>query len=529
MAINRRQFMKGMGAAGVALAASDLVADLIAQSPKGRVLESKFKGLADVALGEAKRLGCSYADVRFTRNLNDSVSVRDRIVTTDFGGFGGGGRSESAGFGVRVIHSGVWGFASSPIVTADEIRKVTARATDVARASAIAKRFDVKLAPVPAYVDYWAVPITRDPFEVPLDEKIQFLLAVNEALLKNKDVVRVQSRMSFDYEWKYLATSEGSYIEQEIWRTAPGFSATARKGRQVKTRSYTVAPRTAGYEVVLEGRMLENAERVAAEAVEHAMAPPVTAGLKDLVMTPSHAMLTIHEIIAHPTELDRVLGYEANYAGTSFISLDDVGKLKYGSTLFNVTADRTIPGGMCTVGYDDDGVKSMEWPIVRDGVLVGLQANRETAHFLKLDTPHPCTFATSWRNFPFLRMPNLHVDAGPDGSPTPEEIIADTKDGILIDGRGSYSIDQQRYNGQFGGDAFWEIKNGKVTRMVSDVTYNAITTDFWANLDAVSGRASWEMHGTTGDAKGQPVQINHPSHGAPWMRIKRIMVGAAYQ
>lgn len=530
MAIDRRQFVKGLGATGLALAASDWVATLIAQSPRGRVLESTFKGLADVALAEAKRLGCSFADVRFTRNVSDSVTVVDRIVSSSFGGFGGGGaRNESAGFGVRVVHGGVWGFASSPIVTEDDIRRVTAVATDVARASAVAKRFDLRLAPTPSYVDYWAVPIERDPLGVPLDERIDFLVRVNEAVLANKDVFRATASMAFDYEWKYLATSEGSYLEQEIWRTAPSFSAMARRGRSVKTRTFVVPPKTGGYEVVTGGRMLENAERIAAEAVEHAAARPVTAGLKDLILSPSHAMLTIHEIVAHPTELDRVMGYEANYAGTSFIRVEDVGRLRYGSTLFNVTADRTIPGGMCTVGYDDDGVKSMAWPLVRDGVLVGLQANRETAHFLGLEAPHPCTFASSWRNFPFLRMPNVHVDAGPPGSPTPEEIIADTKDGILIDGRGSYSIDQQRYNGQFGGNAFWEVKDGKITGMVSDVTYNAITTDFFANLDALSGQASWEMYGTTGDAKGQPVQINHPSHGSPWMRIRRIMVGAAYQ
>ena len=170
---------------------------------------------------------------------------------------------------------------------------------------------------------------------------------------------------------------------------------------------------------------------------------------------------------------------------------------------------------MCTVGFDDDGVKTQQWPLVREGILVGLQTNRETAHFMGEKESQGCTFATSWLNYPFLRMPNVHVDPGPPGSPTPEEIIADTKDGVLIDGRGSYSIDQQRYNGQFGGNAFWEVKNGKITRMVSDVTYNAITTDFWNNLDAVSGPESWKMFGTTGDAKGQPVQINHPSHGSP--------------
>ena len=227
--------------------------------------------------------------------------------------------------------------------------------------------------------------------------------------------------------------------------------------------------------------MLENAERIAAEAVEMTTAKPLGMGLKDLVLTPSHAMLTIHEIVAHATELDRILGYEANYAGTSFVKLSDVGKLKYGSKLFNVTADRTMPGGLATIGYDDDGVKTTEFPIIRDGILVGLQTNRETAPLIGDKASKGCTSASSWRDYPFLRMPNVHVEAGPARDRrTSEQMIADTKDGVLIDGRGSYSIDQQRYNGQFGGNCFWEIKNGKKTRMVTDVTYNAITTDFWA-------------------------------------------------
>ena len=375
----------------------------------------------------------------------------------------------------------------------------------------------MKLAPVPAYQDYWAVPVKQKPEDVSLDDKIGFLMKINEAALKVPGVIRVQSNMAFDYEWKYLATSEGSYIEQEIWRTSPGFTVTALKNGKAKSRTFSVAPKSAGYEVVLEAKMLENVERIANEAVEHCTAPPVGVGLKDLIMTPAHAMLTIHEIVAHPTELDRIVGYEANYAGTSFVKASDVGKLMMGSKLFNVTCDRTLPGGMCTVGYDDDGVKSQRWPIIQEGRLVDLQTNRETAHYIGQTASKGCTFATSWRNYPFLRMPNVHVEPGPPGSPTPEQIIADTKDGILIDGRGSYSIDQQRFNGQFGGDAFWEIKDGKKTRMLSDVTYNAITTDFWQNLDATSGKESWEMFGTTGDAKGQPVQINHPSHGSPWV------------
>jgi TldD protein len=549
--MKRRDFVKTMALSGMAVAAGDVVADLIAQAPQGRVLESKFKGLSDIALVEAKVQGCSYADIRFTRSTNSGVTASggNRDLEEPGGGFGGrggrggrgGGRgggfgggagaagpSGAAGFGVRVIHSGVWGFASSPIVTEDEIRRITRMATEVAKASAIAKRQDVRLAPVPAYVEYWASPVTKDPRNVPQDEKQAFVQKVVDVVTKTREVISVNAAVQLEHEWKYFASSEGSYIEQEIFTTTPSFTVTARKDGQTRSRTFSGVAMTGGWEVAESSRMLESAERIAAEAVEHCTARPVEMGVKDLILTPSHAMLTIHEIVGHATELDRILGYEANYAGTSFIKLSDVGRLKYGSKLFNVTADRNRPGAIGTVGFDDDGVKTQEWPIVRDGILVGLQTNRETAHLIGEKESRGCTQASSWRDYPFLRMPNVHVDAGPAGSPTPEEMIADTKDGVLIDGRGSYSIDQQRYNGQFGGNAFWEIRNGKKTRMVSNVTYNAITTDFWANLDAMSGKDSWEMHGTGGDAKGQPTQTNSISHGSPYLRIRRILVGAAY-
>jgi TldD protein len=557
MSHTRRDFIKTVGAAGALVAGSDLIGDLLAQSPPGRVMESKFKGLADIALQEAKRLGCSYTDVRFTRATNNGVNATGgnplpgdegggfgggRGGGRGGGGFGGGGgrggggrggggagtRVGAAGFGVRVIHSGTWGFASSPIVTEDEIRRITKIAAEVARASAIAKKTDVRLAPVQAYQAFWATPVQKSPEEIPRETRQDFVQRVVDAVVKNKDVQNVNVSVNANFEWKYFASSEGSYIEQETWLTSPSFSVTARKDDVVRTRNFSAIARTGGWEVAEAAKMLENAERIAAEAVEFTTAKPVDMGMKDLVLTPAHAMLTIHEIVAHATELDRIMGYEANYAGTSFVKLSDLNKLKYGSKLFNVTADRTIPGGLGTIGYDDDGVKTTQFPIVREGILVGLQTNRETAHYINEKESRGCTSASSWRDYPFLRMPNLHVEAGGPGAPTPEEIIADTKDGVLIDGRGSYSIDQQRYNGQFGGNAFWEIKNGKKTRMVTNVTYNAITTDFWANLDAISGKASWEMHGTGGDAKGQPTQTNSISHGSPYLRIKKIMVGAAF-
>ena len=549
--MKRRDFVKTMALSGMAIASSDLVGDILAQSPKGRVLESKFKGLADIALTEAKKNGCNYADIRFTRRTNSGVNASGGNPDFEgFGGFGGGGRggrgggrgrggfggggfgggddTGAAGFGVRVIHSGVWGFASSPLVTEDEIRRITRLATEVAKASAIAKKMDVRLAPVPAYVEYWVTPFEKNPDQISRDDKQALVQKVVDIASKTKEVANVTASVQVEHEWKYFASTEGSYIEQELWSASPSFTVTARKDKETRSRTYTGEMMTGGWEVVEKAQMVENAERIAAEAVEFCTAKPVDMGVKDLILTPSHAMLTIHEIVGHATELDRILGYEANYAGTSFIKVSDLGKLKYGSKLFNVTADRNRPGGVGTIGYDDDGVKTQEWPLVREGILVGLQTNREMAHLIGEKQSRGCTHANSWRDYPFLRMPNVHVDPGPAGSPTPEQIIADTKDGVLIDGRGSYSIDQQRYNGQFGGNAFWEVKNGKITRMVSNVTYNAITTDFWGNLDALSGKESWRMFGTGGDAKGQPTQTNSISHGSPWLRIRKIMVGAAY-
>src|SRR4029079_19797410 len=393
---------------GIVIAGSDLIGNLLAQTPPGRVLESKFKGLSDIALKEAKTLGCSYADVRFTRSTGSGVNANGGNPipgAEDIGNFGGGGRGGrgrgggggggfggggfgrggggggrrgggsggavgAAGFGVRVIHSGTWGFASSPIVTEDEIRRITRLATEVAKSSAVAKKTGVRLAPVPAYQVYWPTPIQKDPDSIAREAKQDFVQKVVDTVVKNKGVQSVNVSVNISYEWKYFASSEGTYIEQESWQTNPSFSVTARKDDVVRTRTFSAVPKLGGWEVAEDARMLENAERIAAEAVEFTTAKPIDMGVKDLILTPSHAMLTIHEIVAHATELDRIMGYEANYAGTSFVKVSDLGKLKYGSKLFNVTADKTIPGGLGTIGYDDDGVKTTKFPIVRDGILV---------------------------------------------------------------------------------------------------------------------------------------------------------------
>jgi TldD protein len=546
-----------MGAGALAVSsygvlAHDGVAELIAETPPGKVMDSKFKGLADIALGEAKLQRCSYADIRFT--MTSSVPGGNASFTTagtgragapggggGGGGFGGrGGRGggqqgiptdadrKAAGFGVRVIHSGVWGFASSPIVTEDEIRRVTRVAAEVARASAIAKKTDVKLAPVQAYQDHYITPMVKDPRNVSATDKQAWAQAIVDKASKVAGVTAVNVSASHGYEWRYFASSEGSYIEQEVFTTTPSMSVTAKVGDVTKTRNYPGAPGTGGWEIAEATDFLDVAEKVANDAVEMCTAKPLgSSGLRDLILSPSHAMLTIHEVVAHATEVDRIVGYEANYAGTSFVKLTDIGKLKYGSKHMNITASKNDKG-LGSLGYDDDGVKTMTWPLVRDGILVGLQTNRETAHFVKEDFSRGCTYGTSFRDYPFLRMPNVHLEAGPANSPTLADMIADVKNGVMIDGRGSYSIDQQRYNGQFGGHIFWEIKNGKITRQCTDVTYNAITTDFWGNLDAITGPKEYQMHGTGGDAKGQPTQINTISHGSPWLCIRNILVGAAF-
>lgn len=551
---SRRDFLKFAGSASaVAFYSRDIINDLLATSPKGRVLETRFKGMADIVLAEAKRAGASYADVRFTLTstlpgASANFSAAGRGAGGGAGGRGGGGGfgggrggrgggttgipadadRRPGGFGVRVIHSGVWGFASSPIVTEDEIRRITRLAVAVARASAIARKADVRLAPVQAYVENYVTPMLKHPQSVSQADKQAWAQGIVDVASKVQGVTAVNVSANASYEWRYFASSEGSYIEQELFQTTPSMSVTARVGDVTRTRNYPGVAGMAGWEIIDECDFPQAAERVANEAVEHCTAKPLgSSGLRDLILSPSHAALTIHEIIAHPTELDRVVGYEANYAGTSFCKLSDLGKLKYGSRHLNVVADKTTRG-LGSVGFDDDGVKTMTWDIIREGILVGLQTNRETAHYLNETFSRGCTYGSTWRDYPFLRMPNIQLEPGPENAPTREQMIADVRNGVMIDGRGSYSIDQQRYNGQFGGHLFWEIRNGRITRMVTDVTYNAITTDFWANLDAITGPKEYQMFGTGGDAKGQPTQTNAISHGSPWLLVRNIMTGAAF-
>jgi TldD protein len=383
----------------------------------------------------------------------------------------------------------------------------------------------VQLAPVRAYRDRWQTPHEKNPFDVSIEEKLAILRSAAGEAKSGKGVFSAMSNFGFRSEDKYFASSEGSSIQQLILNTVADVSATAVDSARglTKSRRYVPPPATAGYEYVPSMNLTENARRVSSEAVEHLKAPPVTPGKKDLVLMPNHLWLTIHESMGHSTELDRAVGYEANYAGTSFLTPDKMGKLRIGADIVNVWGDRTSPRGLATVGYDDDGVKTTRFPIVQKGIFRHFQTIRDQAHLVREKESRGCCYADSWSSVPFQRMPNISLDPG-KADTTLDGLISGVDDGILIDGDGSWSIDQQRYNFQFGGDAFWSIKGGKKQGMVSRVAYQSKTTDFWQACDAIAGPSYWQQWGALNDGKGEPSQINSVSHGCSPARFRQINV-----
>ena len=533
MSLSRRDFLRSVGLAAGAAAVVDLVDGpiwLVDEVRAEPLPLAELESLADVALKRARALGATYADIRINRYRNRSLSLRtspERGAPDRVNHVPGVIETGSFGFGVRVIHSGSWGFAASPQVTKEAIARATAEAVAIARANSALQRRPVELAPVPAYRDRYVTPHTKDPFEVPIQDQLALLQRVHDTAAKVKGVRSMNSALVFRTEDKFFASSEGSSIQQLILQSAPTFTATAVDfaTRKSKSRSFQVMPVTAGYEHVEACGLLEHAERIAYEALEHVSAPSVEPGVKDLVLMPSHLGLTIHESIGHSTELDRALGYEANFAGTSFVAppADKMGKLQFGSPIVNVVGDRTLPRAMSTVGYDDDGVKATSWHILKGGVFQAYQTIRDQAHLVGEKESRGCCYADSFDSIPFQRMPNVWLEPGPDGTSL-DDLIGQVEDGILIDGRGSYSIDQQRYNFQFGGDAFWEIKHGKQGRMLADVAYQSRTQDFWNSCAAIADQRHWENVGLTNDGKGQPSQTNAMSHGCSPALFRRINV-----
>jgi TldD protein len=517
--LTRRTFLNTSAAA--------LATRLFAAPAGAKKPNAELANLGAVALREAKRLKATYCDIRIIRTRQQFLNIRlnpERGTgkTLEVPGVGDGG---SFGFGVRVIVDGAWGFAASPLVKPEEIARIAAEAVQVAKANASLMNRPIVLAPVPAYTDYWQTPYQRDPFEVPIQEKLDLIRNAAAEAKKSPQVFAAACTLVFRKEDKYFASSVGSSIQQLNMQTYGIVNSTAvdlAKGLS-KNRKFQPPPVTAGYEFVAVMNLVENAQRVREEVVEHLKAPPVTAGKKDLVLLPSHLWLTIHESLGHSTELDRALGYEANYAGTSFLTTDKLGKERVGSDLINVWGDRTSEKGLATAGYDDDGVKATRFPIIEKGIFKHYQTIRDQAALVGEKESRGCCYADSWSSVPFQRMPNVSLEAGKPGASL-DDLIGGVEDGILIDGDGSFSIDQQRYNFQFGGDAFWEIKKGKKAGMVSRTAYQARTTDFWQACDAIAGPAYYQQYGAPNDGKGEPTQINSVSHACSPARFRQINV-----
>ncbi|MGN6213757.1 TldD/PmbA family protein [Parafilimonas sp.] len=494
------------------------------------------KQLADVALNAARTKGATYTDVRIGRYLNQFVVTREDKVQNIV-------NTESYGIGVRVIANGSWGFAATDNMDKDSIAKTAELAVAIAKENARLLTEPVQLAPQKGYGEVsWKTPIEKNAFEVPVKEKVDLLMGVNSAAMQ-AGANYINSILFLVNEQKYFASTDGSYIDQDIHRIWPTFFITkidAATGK-FETRNALSAPRGMGYEYVVPSAaekissqttlyrnrydMIEDAKLGGQQAGEKLKAKSVEAGKYDLILDPSHLWLTIHESVGHPTELDRVLGYEANFAGTSFLTLDkwQSKNFKFGSNNVNIFADKKQPGSLGAVGYDDEGVATQRWDLIKEGILVNYQTIRDQAHILGLNASQGCCYADNWSSVQFQRMPN--VSLAPGKTPLAvADMIKNVEKGIYIIGDGSFSIDQQRYNFQFGGQLFYEIKDGKIAGMLKDVAYQSNTQEFWNSCVAVADEKDYRLGGSFFDGKGQPSQSSAVSHGASTARFNGVNV-----
>jgi TldD protein len=539
--LKRRDFiyLTGMGAAATMIPGMQGMGNPI---DPARALEqvdvTLKKQLADVALNAARSKGATYTDVRIGRYLNQFVITREDKVQNIV-------NTESYGVGVRVIANGSWGFAATDKTDKDSIAKAAETAVAIAKENSRLLSEPVQLAPQKGYGEVsWKAPIEKNGFEVPIKEKVDLLLGVNDAAMKS-GANYITSLMFLINEQKYFASTDGSYIDQDIHRIWPAFFITkidAATGK-FETRNTLSAPMGMGYEYInhrpqdkivggggvnlYKGRydMLEDAKAGGAQAGEKLKAKTVEPGKYDLILDPSHLWLTIHESVGHPTELDRVLGYEANFAGTSFLTLDkwESKKFKFGSDIVNFVGDKTQVGSLGAVGYDDEGVGCGQWDIIKNGVLVNYQTIRDQAHILGLKASQGCCYADNWSSVQFQRMPNVSLQPGKEKKSV-EDMIKGVEKGIYIIGDGSFSIDQQRYNFQFGGQLFYEIKNGKIVGMLRDVAYQANSQEFWNSCVGIADASDYRLGGAFGDGKGQPPQSNSVSHGSSTARFNGVNV-----
>ncbi|KGM51364.1 TldD protein [Lysobacter concretionis Ko07 = DSM 16239] len=536
--MQRREFLALTGLTAGGLLLPSFFGNAVAAEQLLETMDPALKKrLADDALSAAREAGATYCDVRIGRYLRQAVMTREDKVQNVMNG-------ESTGVGIRVIVDGAWGFAATNQLTSDGVVQAARQAAAIARANAKVQTEPVQFAKAPGYGEIrWRTPIRKNAMEVPIQQKAELLLGVNAAAMA-AGASFVNSTLFAINEQKYFASTDGSYIDQDVHRIWAPMSVTAidAASGKFRTRAGLSAPMGLGFEyldgnaadktvlpcgVTVYGQsydMREDAIAAAKQAREKLKAPSVKPGKYDLVLDPSHTWLTIHEAIGHPLELDRVLGYEANYAGTSFATLDKLEqRFQYGSDQVNVFADKTQPGSLGAVAYDDEGVKCKRWDLIRDGKLVDYQTIRDQAHILGKTESDGCCYADSWSSVQFQRMAN--VSLAPGKTPlSVAELVKDVENGVYIVGSGSFSIDQQRYNAQFGGQLFYEIKNGEVTGMLEDVAYQIRTPEFWNACSAIADERDYRLGGSFFDGKGQPSQVSAVSHGSSTARFNGINV-----
>jgi len=480
--------------------------------------------LAAHSLDIAKLRGASYADARV-------MHLRQRDLTTKNGTVGTLAQSESIGIGVRVLANGAWGFASTDRLTKDGVAACAAEAVKIAKASALAKRSDVVMAREDAHVDSWQSPFLKDPFEIPLEAQLDLLLKADKEMRRVKGVTLTETDLQFRKIDSWFASSIGSRIHQRKVISGCGIVATSYQGDEIQKRSYPNSfggqHALRGYELVEEIDLVKHAPRIAEEAVALHSALQCPRKMGTLILGGSQLGLQIHESVGHPIELDRVLGQEANFAGTSFLTLDKLNKLKYGTELVNVVADaRPEHGpGLGTFAYDDEGVPAQCTDIIKDGEFRGYLSNRETAHLVGLARSSGTMRTESWNRLPIIRMTNISLKPGTWREP---DLIAYTDDGIWMDTNRSWSIDDRRYQFQFSTEIAWEIKGGKKTRMLKNPSYSGITTEFWNSCDAICSKDYWTLWGTPNCGKGQPMQTMGTGHGASPARFRNVNIGTAF-
>ncbi|MCL0081914.1 TldD/PmbA family protein [Dehalococcoidia bacterium] len=476
-----------------------------------------MRDLVSSALDLATVKGATFAEVRVVERRSETLEVKNGAAEVIR-------YNESHGCGVRVVVDGAWGFASTSKIERKEIEAITDLAVRIARASALTKKENVVLSPAEKVVADYRTPVKIDPFTVPLAKRVDLLLEA-DGLLREKGVRISQAFMRLFGEKKIFANTEGSYISQGIIECGGGIAATAVKDGEVQVRSYPNSFRgnfaTAGYEFIESLDLVGNAPRVASQAVELLNAAQCPSRVTTLIIDGSQLALQVHESCGHPIELDRVFGTEASYAGMSFLTPEKLGKFRYGSEVVNIVADATVPGGLGTFGFDDEGVAARRIPIVKDGIFVGYLTSREMA--AKLDQQsNGAMRAASWNRIPLIRMTNINLEPGDWRL---EDLIADTDDGIYVETNRSWSIDDKRLNFQFGAEIGWEISSGKLGRMIKNPTYTGITPQFWGSCDAVCDKSHWRMWGTPNCGKGEPSQTMHVGHGTAPARFREIRVG----